>query len=246
MKKGIVLLICFLIVLPVLSQDKKSETNAGVSYVSTVGNTNQETFSLNFRHSAQGVKNSFEFQAQLFKGYLNGKKASDRLDAMVRYEFKFAGPVFAFATLSNLQDDFAGYTARWTLGPGLGVDIINREKHQLKMLISALYFWDDYTSKYVENRQYGTVTSNLDYMWKLSETATAKFLANGYYSLEDSQQYGYQFDIIMDIAINKVFSIGFQYQRRYNHWIPGNDFKRLDSIFMTTLVMNLKSGEKDD
>ena len=215
------------------------KTNLGLSYVATSGNTQTQTLS-----GKLGSEGEISSVRCVIKGsYLLTKddktEKANKLDANVRGEKIIMAGLFGFIEAGYLRDRYSGYTYRASVGPGLGYDIIQCEKQQLKGLASFMFYSDKYSVGTVDKESYGSFKAGFQYKWILQENVQFQWNADYLISLKEQDKYFLNTDTSLDVAINSRLAIGLSYQIRYQNQIPSMEVKKTDTAFMTSLIINL-------
>ncbi len=122
--------LCLLFVAFILGQGFASEgkiaTRFELSYAQTSGNTKTENISVNFNVEGQFQKNKCIARGGYLMAKNNQTESANKFNAEIRYERVFTGRVFGFIESSYLRDRFSGYEYRFSTGPGLGFNVIQK------------------------------------------------------------------------------------------------------------------------
>ncbi len=240
MKRCTLILLSFLLCAFFLSAEETGwKTNLGLSYVATTGNTSTQTFSgkLDSQGPAGPIRCRFKGNYMLTRD--NGSEKANKLDLSARGEKLIWSKLFAFIESAYLIDKYSGYDYRASIGPGLGLDLLANDMHQLKWLTSAIMYYDRFSVGDVETDSYGSVKTALNYGWNMQENV--KFAVNGSYlvSLENSEKYFVNTDASMNVAINSRLAIGVSYQVNFQNSLPSPEIRKTDTAFTTSLIINL-------
>jgi len=100
------------------------------------------------------------------------RETANRMNVDLRWERLFTERSFAFLTGGYQRDRFSGYAYRWSGGPGLGYDFIRSERHELKGLVSLLYYYNRIEEGGIDN--YGTMKAETYYQWNIAENLRFK------------------------------------------------------------------------
>ena len=229
--------------LNVQAQDNPWAIKSELSYVRTTGNSSSETASIKLDVNRNGEKNRYIFQTMFLTASSDDKKTANKLMSEFRYERVFSGRIFGFMDAVYLRDTFAGYEHRFSLGPGVGIDMLNNEKHVLKSLLSGHYAHEDYTVDSLGTKGFATIKVALNHEWKITDNTTLKTGADYAMSMENKEQYYFNGETSLSVGISSRISIGLSYLINYRNLVPSPDIKSTDTSFLASIILNLSSGE---
>ncbi|MBN2102848.1 DUF481 domain-containing protein [bacterium] len=219
------------------TEEAEWKGDVGLSYVATSGNTGIQTFSSNVSTEG-GIRT---IRCQIKGNYLITKDSriekANRLHINARFEKIITAGLFGFLESSYARDKYSGYTYRASLGPGVGYDIIQSDYHQLKGLISSLYYFDKYSVGDVTRDRYSTAKSELSYQWKMRENVTFEGSGNCLVNLENHRKYFLHTETALNVSINNRLAVGISYQVNYQNKPPSNEVRKTDTTFMTSLII---------
>lgn len=232
-------IVFFVAAISTFAEEKPWKSNLGLSYVATSGNTSTQTFSGNL--GAEGTMKTIRCLVK--SSYLITKddrtEKANKFNCDVRGEKVIFSGLFAFLESTYLRDKFSGYTYRASIGPGIGYDIIQTEKQQLKSLVSSMVFFDKYSAGEIPDESYGTMKGALNYAWTIQENVKFTSAGNLIASLKKSDKYFMNAEAAMNVSINSRFAIGISYHINYQNAPPAEEIKKTDSMFMTSLIINI-------
>lgn len=150
--------------------DESLKGRAEASFAHTSGNTDTRTLAAQIKGSYEAGVNRFFLRGAALYGKTEGVETSNRWLAEGRYERAITERFFAFLETSYFKDKFAGFDSKIQAGPGVGYDVIKTDRQILKLLVSALYTWDNYTDG--TDDAYATGKAAGDYAWQITDTLT--------------------------------------------------------------------------
>lgn len=206
------------------------------SYVQTSGNTNTETFSEKVEVKYNGevyralIKNSALLTRQ------DRKETANRFDVSSRVERLFTERFFAFASTSYERDRFSGYEYKISGGPGIGYDLVRTDHHELKTLLSYIYYYNKIAGDSIQ--QYPTLKAEANYLAHLRDNLRLKEYLTYIVNLEDTETYFINSETSLEVKINKYLSLGVGYKIAYQNKPPEPGIKRLDTTFSTSLIVD--------
>ncbi len=239
MLKKIILLLMATTVLVQGEELKIWKLHTELSFVKTSGNTNTETVSLKFDVNREEEKNKLLLKGSGLYSKTEGKESASKLNITGRWERLFTLRFFSYLTLGFKTDKFSGYEYRINGGPGIGYYLIKDDRKELKLLSSILYYKD---RKYVEPFEEDSYTSSeteISLKIYLRENVLFKHLTNYSISLNDYSKYFVTSEISLEVMVNNHISLGVGYQVYYQNKIPDPSIKRLDTTFLTSLIINI-------
>jgi len=239
MKTVVRAFLCLLCVATLWAQEKTWKPRLELSYVKTSGNTNTETFSGKLDVEGAGWGNRYFLRSAYILAKDGGEENANRLTSEVRLERVFTGRFFGFVGMNYSRDRFSGYDYRFSVGPGLGFDIIQKELHSLKGLISINYLCERYSVKEKQTNQFASVKNSISYQWTIKENVTFKSRAGCDFSLENSEKYFCFGEASLEVGISSNVSIGISYLLNYQNLPPASEIKNTDVSFLTSMILNL-------
>ncbi len=239
MKTIVRVFLCLLCVATLRAQEKIWKSRLEISYVKTSGNTNTETFSGKLDVEGAGWGDRYFLRSAYILAKDSSEENANKLTSEARLERVFTGRLFGFVGMSYSRDRFSGYEYRFSVGPGLGFDIIKREKHSLKGLSSINYFYEKYSVKEKDRDRFASVKNAISYQWMIKENVILKSRVGYYFSLKNREKYFYFGEATLEVGISSRFSVGISYLLNYQNLPPAPEIKNTDVSFLTSLIINL-------
>jgi len=232
------LLIVLLIVGISLSEEveKLWKAHIELSYVRTSGNVRTQTLSEKLEIKREGKVNRLYFKNSALYATQEGSETANRFDVNGRWERLFTERFFGFLTSGYERDKFSGYEYKLSGGPGIGYDIIKTEKHDLKGLLSILYYYNRIEGNGIDN--YATAKAEIYYEWDIRENLRFKENLNYLVNLSDTQTYFINSETSLEVKINQHLSLGVGYKVAYQNKPPEPGVKRTDTTFSTSLIVD--------
>lgn len=242
-----------------LSQYLRFSTHIELGYITTSGNTDTQTASLDMT----GKMDLREHGLKLDFDYIYGKDAAvesrNKLATELNYDYTFS-KYFAFNSLVGYKDDkFSGYDYQVYTGPGIKYIAIKSDHHALNFQNNILYSVDKDTDKYYDNldveiqypyidpsrdqatrivvgrkNEYASILLKTDYTFKI--TKLIKFTQEISYraDMKDYDTYFVKAKTGLLSKFNATFSMGINYKIDYVNTPPvGNVYT--DNTFSVTL-----------
>lgn len=225
------------------------EKHLEFSYVITTGNTDSSNMSAKLDIAKERDKNRYFLKVNALYGEENDVETKNKWSLDTRWERIFTKRFFGFLSANYIEDKFSGYDYRVGGGPGLGYDIVKTEKHNLKGLISSLYYYDRFADPQDPNERSDTYDSYLsgkaeiDYKWQILENLTFDQTLNYLVPFEnneneDNNKYFIDSETALKVKVNKHISLGVSYIIAYQNLLPSPDKKHTDTTFLTSLIID--------
>ena len=234
--------LALLLVLPMTSfaTDKETQklwsSHIELSYVRTDGNTRTQTLSEKLELKRDGKVNRFFLKNSALYATQDDKETANKLDLNGRWERLMTERAFGFLTAGYERDKFSGYEYKWNAGPGFGYDLLKTHTHELKGLLSTLYYYNRIKEDGIDN--YATLKAELYYRWNILENLRFKEDLNYILNLSDRDTYFINSDTSLEVKINKYLSLGVGYKVAYQNKPPSPGVKRTDTTFSTSLIID--------
>ena len=219
--------------------EKKIATRFELSYAQTSGNTKTENISGNLNVEGLFQKNKCIARSGYLMAKNNQTENANKFNAEIRYERIFTSRIFGFIESSYLRDRFSGYEYRFSTGPGLGFVVIQKEKHELKALLSGRYDFEKGSVGASETSSYASAKLACEYAGKIKEHVTVKGKADYLTSVEEMEKYYINTEAALEVALGSQLSIGLRYLVSYQNQAPAPEIKKTDTAFLTSFIVNL-------
>jgi putative salt-induced outer membrane protein len=234
---------CLLLIMVFLrgvhSQDKKFESRLELSYVKTAGNTRTETISSKLDVQGKGLGNRYFFQSTFLRSEDDKKENANIFTSEFRVERVLSGRLFGLLGTKYVSDRFAGYEYRFSIGPGIGYDILKMEKHTLKGLCSIGYYREQSTVKEARTQEFASLKNGIHDEWTIRSNVTWKNRLEYYLSLKNREKFYVFFESALEVAMSNKLSIGIRYLVNYQNLIPAPGIVSTDTSLMTSLIIDL-------
>ena len=202
-----------------------------LGFISTSGNTDSE--SLNARLGIAREEGKWKHAASLraIKNTTDDETTADSLLFKEKSEYKLGEKSYAFGQLRYEDDEFSGYDYQTSLAFGLGSRFIENERHLLDASV-GLGYRSIKDSETGDSEEDAIITGELNYAYKISETAT--FTQKFYVESGDENTYSESdTGLKTQIAGNLASKIG--YLVKHNSDVPSG-IDKTDKIFSISLV----------
>ena len=238
-------------------------THTELGYVSTSGNTNTKSGSLDFAGKQTIEKHSLKLDFDYLYGEESGVENNNKLITEINYDYRFAKH-FTFNYLAGYKNDkFSGFEYQVYTGPGTKYIAVDNETHKLNFQANILYAKDVHMTKYYNDAQklddnetkypyypekgtfetpgstneYGSYLIKGDYTWAITEGF--KFIQELSYrgDFEDSDIYFVMSKTAVESKINGTFSMGVNYKVDYTNTPPEGNV-RTDKTFTASLIID--------
>jgi putative salt-induced outer membrane protein len=202
-----------------------------LGFVSSSGNTDTQSLNL----ALELVYEVEKWRHRLFAGALNseneGNKTANRYDLGAQSDYKLSEKSYVFGALRYEKDDFGAYEDQTTAAVGYGRQLLDNDKHQLKVEAGAGYRTASLAPD--GKSEDGIVARGLlDWAWQITPTTS---LGERFLVESGSDNTFMQNDLGLSVAINSRFAVKLGYQVRNNSDAPpGVD--KTDTLTSANLV----------
>lgn len=184
--------------------------------VSTSGNS--DTFSLNLL--AEVTYESEKWRHRFAAGALNSENDGDttakRYDLGAQSDYKLNEKSYVFGALRYDNDDFSAYEDQTTVSAGYGRQVLDTEKHKLKLEAGVGY--RSSTLAGTGQSEDGVIFRGLaEWIWQLTPSTS---LGDRFLVEAGSDNTFLQNDLGLTVAINSKFALKLAYQVRNNSDVP--------------------------
>jgi putative salt-induced outer membrane protein len=184
--------------------------------VSTSGNS--DTFSLNLlaEVSYESEKWRHRFAAGALNSENDGDTTAKRYDLGAQSDYKLNEKSYVFGALRYDNDDFSAYEDQTTVAAGYGRQVLDTEKHKLKLEAGVGY--RSSTVAGTGQSEDGVIFRGLaEWIWQLTPSTS---LGDRFLVEAGSDNTFLQNDLGLTVAINSKFALKLAYQVRNNSDVP--------------------------
>ncbi len=214
------------------------KSRAELSYSRTSGNTETEALAGLLETGLDAGSYRVAATATGLYGKTESEPTASRWSAEGRYERLLTDRLFGFVSVGYLKDTFAGYDTRLEVGPGVGYDVIKREDHELKVRLGVLWNYDDFAAGAESSDTYVSGKAAAEYGWRISDTVRFQQALDYSVSFDDTDVYFLNSTSALVVALNGNLSLGLTYTVDYQNALPDPDAERVDTKFLTSLVVD--------
>jgi putative salt-induced outer membrane protein len=219
------------------AEEKPWSDQAELSYVETGGNTDVRTISaknlLKYKFTEK-LEGSWELGT--LYGESDGEKNAERYFTELRLDYSFKVRLYTYAIGGWLKDEFAGFDARYYIGPGMGYKFLTGPKHLLLGEAGVNYVREEYTDDTDEDYVEGRAFTKYQYAFteKNKFSQSLEFL----YNFENSKNYKVNSVTALVSALNSYLSMKASYEIKYNNLPVPSTLDKTDTMLGIALVIN--------
>ncbi len=259
MKKiiGLSLLACATLL---VAEEIPFTTHTELGYVSTSGNTNTKSASVDFAGKKKWDKHAIKLDIDYIYGEQEDVETNNKLATELNYDYPLTGTLALNYLVGYKNDKFSGFDYQFYTGPGLKYEAVKNDEHTLNLQGNIVYSIDEGSDKLydsagveikypnptniipttiVEGRtnEYTSYLLQGDYAWNI--TKTFKFTQKLTYrsSFESSDNYFVYSKTGVASKINGTFSMGMNYKVDYTNQPPAGNV-HTDKKFTASLVID--------
>lgn len=227
-------------------QEQKAEESKGfdwsyhieLSYIQTSGNTETKSFAGKLETSGQGGINRLFFNTDVLFQKNADQETADRIMMDGSWELKFSERFFALLTGDYQRDRFSGYEHRFSVGPGIGCDLVASEKTAVKVSSSLNYYYDKLSGEQPTSDSHLAVKAGLGGEYRIRENLRLKNDFEYFISTDEWDNYFITNEAALYVNVNTFISIGIRYLIDYQNAPPSEGLKRLNTTFFSSLVFD--------
>lgn len=253
MKKLLYLILCASLFSYAFAQDKKEEAkpankgkwthSTGAGLTITTGNS--ETTTVNASHSSTWVKDINKFNITFNGAYgvkesidtSTGKKHKDEfvnnVNEKAQFNRNFTSDFYWYVSQSAEEDRIANLEYRFTIGPGLGYNLLKKDPFKLDLELGAVYVNEKFKTLKSDDNISGRVAEKFN--WKISDTANLWLNTEALLNLDDSDDFRINAELGLDVKINENWLIRSTVLDKYYHKAV-KPIEKNDVIFMLSVV----------
>lgn len=202
----------------------------GFAYLATGGNSDTQTFGLDFKMEREPTPWGVEIVALFNRADEDSVKTAERYYAGVRVKRALSDRFDLFAGVSGEKDVFAGIDPRYLVEAGVVYKALVGPTHLLSFDLGVT--WTDETrvmtlddgSEVETGVDYVGAVAGLAYEWKISETASLYERLVYYPNFDESGDWRLTSDTGLQASVNSWLAVKLGYEVRYrNEPIGDND-----------------------
>ncbi len=206
----------------------------GLSYLATSGNSDTQTFGLDFKAERRPEPWGLEVIGAFNRGEENRILTAERYYLSGRGKRALGERWEYFAGLSGEQDEFAGFTLRALIETGLVYKVRLGPTHKLSV-DGGLAWTDENRVEPEPDVDFLGGVAGVAYEWTISETASLTQRLVYYPNFDDTSDWRLTSDTAVQAAISSRFAVKFGYELRYRNQ-PIGDSDDTDTTTKASLV----------
>ncbi|MGD2271598.1 MAG: DUF481 domain-containing protein [Desulfobacterales bacterium] len=218
-------------------EEKRWKDEAELSFVSTNGNSETTTLSAkNLLFYKFSDKLNGEWKITALKSEDDSETTAERYSTGLKLSYLFTQRIYGAVAGGWLQDEFAGFDARYYIGPLIGYKFLAGPKHFLTGEAGANYAREEYTDDndkdFLEGRAFGRYEYVFTKKTKFSQSM--EYL----YDFDDTDNYKVNSETALITALAGNFALKTSYEVRYQNRPIPEDLDETDTILTVALVVN--------
>lgn len=209
----------------------------GLAYLATSGNTDTQTFGLDFNMTRRPEPWGIELKAAFNRADDNGVTTAERYLASVRVNRAFSERWQGFSGLSGEKNTFSGYDLLAVFELGATYKALLGPVHTLSFDVGLTYTDENRVSPDPDVSYTGAILG-AGYAWQISETASLSERLDVYPNFKESGDWRMSSVTALQAALNKKLAVKVGFEVRYRNQ-PIDDLKSTDTTSTVSLVVNL-------
>lgn len=219
--------------------EKKQNFSASLGVVATSGNSQTTTVRGNIDYTYKGETWREYLKLTALYGKSKGKKNAERIEGWGRLEKRFF-PIFVFWDINYYRNPFQGYKHSIGTGPGIGIYIFKNEKIYLSTSYYVYRVYNELTDKYtapITNYIENYFLHHIEERFRIKILKNIKFKQRIIYKLTSrtNKDYFITAENSLENKITKNLSMEISYNINYQNLPVGDNIKKLDTIFITSI-----------
>ena len=218
-------------------EKKRWKDEAELSFVRTGGNSETTTLSAkNLLLYRFNDRLTGEWKIAALRGEDEDTVTAERYSTDLKLSYDFTERIYGALTSGWLQDEFAGFDARYYAGPLLGYKFLVGPKHFLLAEGGVNYakeeYIDDTDEDFLEGRAFGKY--EFVFTEKTKFTQSAEYL----HDFDDSDNYKINSETALITALAGNFALKTSYEVRYQNRPIPESLDTTDTLLTVALVVN--------
>ncbi len=208
----------------------------GLAYVATSGNSDTQTFGLDFTLDREADPWGLALRARFTQSEEDSVTTAERYVAGIRGTRALGGRWTLFAGISGEQDEFAGYDLLLIGEVGVAYAVLTGPTHTLSFDAGLTWTDEDRVEPEPDVDYVGGV-AGLAYAWALSDTASFTERLLWYPNFDDSSDWRLTSETALQAAISSRLALKLSYEVRYRNE-PIGDNDDTDTTTKASLVVS--------
>lgn len=201
----------------------------------TTGNTDTSSFNLGF-NMVYDPKTHSLFRADAFylRSASDGLATTDKAGASLRYEYKLAERIYAFAQLGYQRDRFKNLTYLITPMLGAGYYVVKEKNLELTVDVSVGGAFEKDSG--FDASSNGAFSLGQGFVWKILPTTTFTEKATGLWKMNHTSDCFYHFELGLAASLVKNFELKVAYLVDYKNKVNPPTLKKTDTALIAAIV----------
>lgn len=201
----------------------------------TSGNTDTSNFNLGFNMVYDPKTHSlFKADAFYLRSANDGVATSDKAAATLRFEYKLAERIYAFAQLGYQRDRFKNVT--YLVTPMLGGGYYFLKQKDLELTVDVSIGGAFEKDSGFDATSSGAFSLGQGFVWKISPTTTFTEKATGLWKTKDTSDSFYHFELGLAASLVKNFELKVAYLVDVKNQPNPRTLKKTDTALIAAIV----------
>ena len=219
------------------ADDNPNKLSLGLSYLATSGNSSSQSGGLDFLYKHAFDPWGLEVAANYLRAEQDGKLTAKKLFGSVRGSRALDADFAVFASLSYLQDQFAGLDPRLLVAGGINYKFLKGPEHVLGFDVGLTWTRDDLVGD--GSTSYAGGLAAAHYLWNVTKTAKVTEDLAFYPSFKQGSDWRVESMAGVQAAMSTSVALKLGWGFRYaNRPVPG--FGKTDTQTAVSLVVNFQ------
>ena len=225
-----------------LAQEEEEEekkklwtNNLGLSFVKNTGNSENQTFGLDFNSEREATPWGFKFRAFFNTAEDDGVETAEQYYLGGRAFRKVAKRWDVFGGLNFARDEFAGFSLRTVVEAGVTYHALMGPKHHLDFDGGLTYTDEDRVDPEPDESWPGAVVG-LAYEYKFSDTSSITQTVDFFPNFDESDDWRLVAETGVTASLTDLLGLKFGYLYRYRN-LPIGDAESTDTTTTMSVVL---------
>jgi putative salt-induced outer membrane protein YdiY len=218
-----------------LHQDKRKDdfiTHTELGYSKTGGNTDTQTFNLDFKIKKRWAKHNSEFHIDAQYAQNGDKQTKNKYILELEYNYDLTSRLSFNYITGYKNDKFSSYDYQFYTGPGFSYKVIKKEKHKLSIDTNIMFSQD----KEELIREYISFMSKAIYSWQILNNLDFEQTLSYRTEVKDNDNYFIYSKSAIKTKLSKIFSTSISYKYDYVNILTTNQSHKDDTISINLIA----------
>jgi len=213
-------------------EKEKFLTHTEFGYSKTDGNTDTQTFNLDFKIKKKSGKHNSEFHIDAQYAQNGNEQTKNKYLLEFEYNYDLTSRLSFNYLTGYKKDKFSSYDYQFYTGPGFAYKIIKKKKHNLDIDTNIMFSKD----KEKSTKEYISFMSKVIYLWQIFENLDFEQTMSYRTEVQDNHNYFIYSKSAIKTRLSKIFSTSISYKYDYVNILTTNQSHKDDTISINLIA----------